>query len=343
MSFPLHILSATALPAITSTRVGEDYDWPTNCNIGISSLLPWAVGLRPSKDSFMSSNLSKVTMGPPFVQPGLGGNPGALPELNAIIAVFSTGPTGVADGLGASARNVVLPTCNTAGELLQPDRPLLAVDATYTRPRQDSRGAPNGKCKSSWMSGTDNGAIWASVTQLNASQTTHFVLAINVSRPWILSRSDLWPRGNNGSLYVSHKWSSGPRLCVNGSDAVASGCVVVSHPGGALPSLQSHPLDGSSQYAAGESPFVLLSIHEVFENGWVVWEEGKYVSVSRRRFARVRELDAGLHLELRGSPGEVVELTALRPHDNNVAAGRWTVLTDNVTIGAMGFTAIRLQ
>lgn len=60
MSFPLHVLSAVSLPAVTSTRVGADYDWPSNCNIGVSSFLPWAVGLRPSKDSFMSSNRSKV-------------------------------------------------------------------------------------------------------------------------------------------------------------------------------------------------------------------------------------------------------------------------------------------
>ena len=28
MSYPLHVLSAVALPAMTSTRCGEDYDWP---------------------------------------------------------------------------------------------------------------------------------------------------------------------------------------------------------------------------------------------------------------------------------------------------------------------------
>lgn len=90
MSFPLHVLSAVALPAVTSTRVGEDYDWPSNCNIGVSSFLPWAVGLRPSKDSFMSSNRSKVVMGPPFVRNGTGGNPMALPELNAVVSAVGS-------------------------------------------------------------------------------------------------------------------------------------------------------------------------------------------------------------------------------------------------------------
>ena len=90
MSFPLHVLSAVALPAVTSTRVGADYDWPSNCNIGVSSFLPWAMGLRPSKDSFMSSNRSKVVMGPPFVRNGTGGNPMALPELNAVVSALGS-------------------------------------------------------------------------------------------------------------------------------------------------------------------------------------------------------------------------------------------------------------
>jgi hypothetical protein len=28
MSYPLHVLSAVALPAMTSTRCSADYDWP---------------------------------------------------------------------------------------------------------------------------------------------------------------------------------------------------------------------------------------------------------------------------------------------------------------------------
>ena len=90
----------------------------------------------------MSSNGSKVVMGPPFIQNG-SGNPMALPELNAIIAAFrcacahpaahpfahvsftfcsravlyavSTGPVGVGDGLNATDASIVLPTCDAAG------------------------------------------------------------------------------------------------------------------------------------------------------------------------------------------------------------------------------------
>ena len=107
-------------------------------------------------------------------------------------------PVGVGDGGNATDLSIVLPTCDAGGRLLQPDRPLLAIDATFTRVStllnrslhlailqsfdqetdsseqvgQDERGAPNGQCKSTWMSAADGGAVWASVTELPAGVAT---------------------------------------------------------------------------------------------------------------------------------------------------------------------------
>ena len=57
--------------------------------------------------------------GPPFIPADCHGancgNMGSLPELNAIIAVFSTGPVGVGDARGASDASIVLPSCDAAG------------------------------------------------------------------------------------------------------------------------------------------------------------------------------------------------------------------------------------
>jgi hypothetical protein len=50
--------------------------------------------------------------------------------------------------------------------------------------------------------------------------------------------------------------------CVNGSDAVASGCVVLSVAGEPLPDLRSFSTNPSGWYSDGESPFVLLAVHE---------------------------------------------------------------------------------
>jgi hypothetical protein len=203
MTLPHILLAAAGLPALTSARVGMDYDWPTNCDIGVTSFLPWAAGLRPSKDAFMTSNKSKIPdLGPPFYKDGVG-NPMENCELNSIISALSTGPVGVGDGPNATDASVVMPTCDASGRLLHPDKPLTAVDATFSRAGQDPRGAPNGRCKSAWMSGDDGGVVWTSYTQLGPdAPVTHFALAINVSRPWALHRKDLWPRGKNESTCV---------------------------------------------------------------------------------------------------------------------------------------------
>jgi hypothetical protein len=426
MALPHHVLAAVEMATVTSMRVGMDYDWPSNCNIGVSSFLPWSVGVRPSKDAFMTSNLSTpVFAGPPFIQHGVG-NPMSLPELNAVIAAFSTGPVGIGDGPNATNRAIVLPACDAGGWLLQPDKPLTAIDATFAKAGQDPRGAPSGGCKSSWMSAEDGGAIWSSVTQLSyqtppttptvaadttresaanaandsrpatataiaarlppaggaglyssATYTTHFVLAINVTRPWALRRADVWPRAPTGQTYVTRVWpnrdvaaanppptsSAGGgvappagdvlqrgvgagvvKSCVNGSDAVASRCVTLSLPPSGLlyPSLQSFPAAADGVYAVGESPFVLLAAHQVLANGWVVWEENKYVSVARRRLHRLATSADALSVTVGGNPGEVVNLVALRPHAQH-ASKEWTVVTADVVVGkdAVGVVTFR--
>lgn len=184
------------------------------------------------------------------------------------------------DGANATDLSIVMPTCDAAGRLLQPDRPLLAIDATFARVGQDERGAPNGQCKSTWMSAADGGAVWASVTELPkgadrphgggddrdvSSQITHFVLGINVSRSFVLSRSDLWPRGKTNATYLSRRWSGlddTSSTCLHGSLAVTSGCVHRSAPGESLPDVRSHE-GANGRYSVGDSPFILLAIHQV--------------------------------------------------------------------------------
>ena len=98
---------------------------------------------------------------------------------------------------------------------------------------------------------------------------------------------------------------------------------------------------------------------QVMEGGWVVWEDGKYVSVSQRRFLSLKEdREAGsLHVKLRGAAKEVVQLIALRPNAGAFAARserakprlekkatpEWTVLTMNATVGLDGTTSLVVQ
>jgi hypothetical protein len=187
------------------------------------------------------------------------------------------------------------------------------------------------------MSEADGGAIWSSVTQVaGGGPTAHFVLAINVSRPWVLQRDDLWPRLNESSMFLSHPWSRA-KSCVNGSLAVASGCVAASAPNAALPNLQSRCANANGTCSIGESPFVLLAVHEVPSHRWVVWEEGKYVALSAQRFQAVSVVGSGVRVMLHGAAGELVRLVALRPEE---AGDEWRVVLVDTVVGPDGTAAV---
>jgi hypothetical protein len=80
----------------------------------------------------------------------------------------------------------------------------------------------------------------------------------------------------------------------------------------------------------------------------VVFEEGKYVALSRRRFKSVHAHgpSAALVVTLRGAVGEIVKLVALRPRaggPGGSGGGEWTVVTAHVAIGAAGLTTVTIR
>jgi hypothetical protein len=77
-----------------------------------------------------------------------------------------------------------------------------------------------------------------------------------------------------------------------------------------------------------------------------VWEEDKYVSVSRRRFERVAEVGGKLHVTLIGAPHELVGLMALRPRyesGGQKAVAVWTVVSVRATISPSGRTTLVIK
>ena len=89
---------------------------------------------------------------------------------------------------------------------------------------------------------------------------------------------------------------------------------------------------------------------QVLPNGWILWEEGKYVSVSRRRFRSIQSTPTGLRVTVSGAAGEVVRLVALRPlatatrprsstADGGAASMEWTVVSRHVTMSARAGTS----
>lgn len=97
----------------------------SNLNMGASSLLGFALGVRPSKDIFWT-NRPENCRGDPHTDPhacgrwGAHTNPGSNAELNALVATLSTGPVGIADKAGDTNSTLVRRCIRSDGRILQP-------------------------------------------------------------------------------------------------------------------------------------------------------------------------------------------------------------------------------
>ena len=101
----------------------QPHDW--NLNIGTSSLLGFALGLRPSKDvlwTMRPENCRGVTAAARTACAGKGAqsNPGSNIELNAIVATLSTGPVSLADKAHATNVTIVRRCARLDGRSLLP-------------------------------------------------------------------------------------------------------------------------------------------------------------------------------------------------------------------------------
>ncbi|EDQ87480.1 uncharacterized protein MONBRDRAFT_33304 [Monosiga brevicollis MX1] len=138
------VLAAVNKPAVTNVRVSVDYacegplnlpvSWAPNYMIGVGGLLAEAVGVVPSKDIFRTRSHVEHDLpecGSVHDQPNF--------ELDALLAVWSTGPVGVGDGTNLTNITLAQRLGRSDGVVLRPDRPATAVDATFVPPAQSQK------------------------------------------------------------------------------------------------------------------------------------------------------------------------------------------------------------
>jgi len=126
MPYSHEILSAAALPAVTNARATDDYfhgvdQW----SVGHTAMYYWALNILPFKDGFYSSSLPQVggqTVGPE-----------TSPDRETIMAALSCAMVGPMDGIYLLNKTRVMATCNAAGVVLKPDRPVTATDEGFRR------------------------------------------------------------------------------------------------------------------------------------------------------------------------------------------------------------------
>jgi hypothetical protein len=108
--------------------------------------------------------------------------------------------------------------------------------------------------------------------------------------------------------------------CVNGADALASGCLAGFVPASSSATQVLHALDtgssGTPTPTGVTRKLQLLSITPVPQNGsaWVLLGElGKFVTVASARFQRLTIGRSGISGTIRGGANETVQVVALQP------------------------------
>eukprot|EP01060_Flectonema_neradi_P027449 TRINITY_DN37043_c0_g1_i1.p1 TRINITY_DN37043_c0_g1~~TRINITY_DN37043_c0_g1_i1.p1 ORF type:complete len:774 (+),score=131.92 TRINITY_DN37043_c0_g1_i1:61-2382(+) len=132
MASATDLLQSIELQSVTNFRASGDYRFGSSWDLGVTSILLHALGSKPSKDTFWTQQQEPqpgsctVPASKKQVCPADHSPSGYL--LNTILALLSTGPVGFSDAIGETAVKTILKTCDSAGNLLQPSRPIAHIN-----------------------------------------------------------------------------------------------------------------------------------------------------------------------------------------------------------------------
>ena len=283
MAYPRHALQSLEMPTATQIRASDDHmpgvDSWTQWNMGFSSLLAAALGLRPFKDNYWST-----AMQPGSTRPG----PEVTPSLHNAASTLSTGPVTPGDGVGYSDAAQILRACNAGGRLLQPSRALTAVDGVVVR-RALGAGAGVG-------APPPDSIVSATYTLLGSAWAWDHVLVANLSAPWALTPATLAPTRADGA----------------GAAPPAALAYALNTTSLDLRTLAIAPFDALHPLplpANGLTDFALWHTAPAFANGWsLLGELGKWVPVAEARFDAPMVMGDGVEVNVRGVAGEAVNV-----------------------------------
>jgi hypothetical protein len=141
------------------------------------------MGKAPSKDTFWTSdNGDQATTRGGCDRTGCPADHSSpAAELHTALALLSTGPVGFSDAPNETDATLILRTCDSGGNLLQPSRPITAVDSTFALD-----GAPSGYVLATHTAVTGRVAAWT-------------VVGHSLTAPYGLKPLDLWPRPVSGA------------------------------------------------------------------------------------------------------------------------------------------------
>lgn len=303
-----------------STGVGQGCTRGFNANywdfnVGPPSMLSWALGILPYKDSFFSRSDIK---GPTAAMSALFGNwSEPYPAVQALASVLSGGPVAPGDKVGGSNRTLIMQTCREDGILLKAGRPATPLDSYwFVRAFGPNQDGPQGELWSTECS--VGGFTWLYVfgTMLAKDYTPSLSELVDASAVWPQNYEPWVPADSRAAssytVYDFFKGVSGSMRWLNTSDHLAFG----------------HGID------YGAATFYIISPQ--LPNGWtLLGETSKFIPVSRQRIADLTFGVSGLSLTLSGAPREQVTLSAVPP-------GKQATVSYTCAIGSDGYASLSI-
>lgn len=210
------------------------------------------------------------------------------------------------------------------GSLLQPSKPITTVDSGFL----ETRFKPDG-----YVYGT------------HGLEMSWIFVSFQLQNPFPVTKRDFWPplkalevsenTGTNMTLVYRTFGSSNE--CVDGKDAIASGCV-------RLVSMKDDLNDTNPVFVAPKSTFDFPG-SDLKPNVVTVWKEcpgskgifflgelSKYVAVSSKRFRSLECSELGVSATIVGGVNEVIEITLLVPQEREDGNIRYMVVKDKIAV-----------
>jgi hypothetical protein len=315
-----------------------DYYYGHSYDLGVSSMLMWALASAPSKDTFWTTpNSANAIEKKGCDSTGCPADHSAAGcELHTMLALMSTGPVGFSDFANATNRTLLMRTCDSTGTLFKPSKPLTTVD-----------GALHLSLASLDSGGSEQQFVFGSYSGYYFEHGSYFVfgyyfVSFKLSSPYDVQPTDFWPPLNEHFTQFVYRADSGgqPFPCMNGTTAASCGVHAVSS--GVAPLLQL-PANAKVGTANEYAP-TLTTVVPVCASGYALLGElEKFASLSAYpsgRFSAVGCTPSGVQCILHGTPGEEVSITVLVPDaDHHPAA---TVLALQRIIPASGSLEVSL-
>jgi len=307
---PSDLLASLDMPAVTNFRVSFDFCYGASWDIGESSLLVWALGAAPSKDTLWTTDNNRTAI------PGCTwteDHETMAAELHLVLALMSTGPVGISDALGMTNATLLQRATTADGTLLKPKKAITAVDSAFVKPSSGGRFGKEG-----YIYGTAG------------IEKSWIFVSFKMKENYGVKLPDFWPPVDTSSSLLAYRTYDDGASCSDGTDALSGGCVKFVSITRDTENREIFVVPKSSDSSPGSiyAP-AITCIWQLSCSGWfLLGELKKYVPLSPVRFRELTCLPSGLSIIISGSAGESVNITALKP--SNVS--NFEVIQQNVII-----------